>query len=292
LATTDEQGVALIDALEAVLRPLMPLFRTFQVSHRDLSEMLARVFVYDAAESLAKEGRTPSAARLAVMNGLTRGEVEKHLAVRDATNRRRATRASHVLGPAAVLTLWNTDSRFSTPYGVAVDLPLKRGARQKSFEDLVQAVAPDLDPEVVLDELVAAGAAQLHQDTQFVSCTNRAYIPAGVGADRIARIGTVLGGLASNMRRGLLPADDELAYPERLVASDFQVSESGQLKIKEWLMTDGLQFLETLDAWMNSHQDELKGDGGGSRVAVSLFMCELQNDVSGEASAHEQHASG
>src|SRR5580693_4406976 len=151
--------------MEAVLRPLMPLFRTFGVSHLDLSDMLARVFVYDTAESLAKEGRAPSAARLAIMNGLTRGEVEKHLSAREAATRRRARSESQVLGPAVVLALWNTDLRFSTPYGVAVDLPLKRGQRSRSFEDLVQAVSPDLDPEIVLDELVAAGCVQIHAES-------------------------------------------------------------------------------------------------------------------------------
>jgi hypothetical protein len=291
LATTDEQGVALIDALEAVLRPLMPLFRTFQVSHHDLSEMLARVFVYEAAESLAKEGRAPSAARLAIMNGLTRGEVEKHLAARAAASRRRASRSSQVFGPAVVLAVWNSDSRFSTPYGVAVDLPLKSGVRGRSFADLVQAVGPDLDPEVVLDELVAAGCVQIHPDKEFVSCTSRAYIPAGVGADRISRIGLVLGGLAANMTRNLLLSDGELGYPERLVATDFPVSASGRVKIFEWLTTDGLRFLETLDAWMNSHQDELKADSG-QPVAVSFFMYDVHNDLSGDAGAQAQHAIG
>jgi Family of unknown function (DUF6502) len=278
LATTDEQGVALIDALEAVLRPLMPLFRTFGVTHLDLSEMLARVFVYDTAESLAKEGRPPSPARLAIMNGLTRGEVDKHLAARDSATRRRVRDASKVLGAGAVLTIWNTDSRFSTPYGVAVDLPLKPGVRQRSFEDLVKVASPDLDAEVVLDELVAAGCAQIHQDAQFVSCTSRAYIPAGVGTDRISRVGTVLGGLASNMTRNLLLSEGDFAYPERMVASEFPVSEDGRQKIREWLTTDGIRFLETLDAWMNVHQDELKA-GSGQRVGVSLFMHDLQNEL-------------
>jgi hypothetical protein len=277
--------------MEAVLRPLMPLFRTFGVSHLDLSDMLARVFVYDTAESLAKEGRAPSAARLAIMNGLTRGEVEKHLSAREAATRRRARSESQVLGPAVVLALWNTDLRFSTPYGVAVDLPLKRGQRSRSFEDLVQAVSPDLDPEIVLDELVAAGCVQIHAESEFVSCTSRAYIPAGVVADRISRVGTVVGGLAANMTRNLLLADGETAYPERAVITEFPVSAAGRLKISEWLRTDGLRFLETLDGWLNATQDELKADSG-ERVAVNIFMCDVQHDSSGEAGGRVQEAVG
>lgn len=280
MATTNEQGVALTDAMEAVLRPLMPLFRTFGVTHLDLSQMLARVFVYEAAESLAKEGRSPSPARLAIMNGLTRSEVEKHLAERDSANRRRASRESEFMGPAAVLALWNSDARFSTPYGVAVDLPLKPGTRNRSFVDLVRAVSPDLDVEVMLDELVAAGCVQVHAEQEFVSCTSRAYIPAGVGADRIARIGTMLGGLAATLSRNLLLPDGEAAYPERMVGSEFPLSAAGRLKLFEWLKSDGLRFLETLDAWITANQDELKADSGGQRAAVSLFMFDQLNEPS------------
>jgi len=172
-----------------------------------------------------------------------------------------------------------------------VDLPLKRGVRQRSFQDLVEAVGPDLDPEVVLDELVAAGCAQIHHDEQFVSCTNRAYIPAGVGAERISRIGTVVGGLAANMTRNLLLTDDEIGYPERMVHSEFPVSDDGRLKIREWLTTDGIRFLETLDAWMNAHQDELKADQG-QRVGVSLFMHDLQGDLAGATGTVAQEATG
>ena len=120
----EEQGAAVIDAIEAVLRPLMPLFRNFGVSHHDLSQMLARLFVYDTAEVLRSEGRPTTDARLALMTGLTRGEAEKHLAERISAVRRRSLKSNTLMTPAAVLTGWNTDPRFSTPYGVALDLSL------------------------------------------------------------------------------------------------------------------------------------------------------------------------
>jgi hypothetical protein len=57
-----EQRAALVDAVEASLRPLMPLFLNYGVSHNDLTEMLARVFVTGIGEQLKKEG-SRSAAR-------------------------------------------------------------------------------------------------------------------------------------------------------------------------------------------------------------------------------------
>src|ERR1700686_5248344 len=137
LDNRDAQGAALIDAIEALLRPLMPLFRNYGVNHHDLSQTLARLFVYDTAEILTEEQRPTTPARLALMTGLTRGEVEKHLNERNASIRRRALKTSALMTPAAVLTAWNTDTRFSTPYGAAVDLSLGRSGRHRPFSELV-----------------------------------------------------------------------------------------------------------------------------------------------------------
>jgi hypothetical protein len=267
--TSDEQGAAVIDAIEAVLRPLMPLFRNFGATHHDLSQMLARLFVYDTDEILQKEGRPTTVGRLALMTGLTRGEAEKHLAERRIAVKRRSQKASALMTPAAVLTAWNTDARFSTPYGVALDLSLNTSGRQRTFADLVAASAPGTDPDSVLDQLLAAGCVEVHE-REFVRCTNRAYIPAGVSVERITRMGTALGALAATLTHNLLE-ESPLGYVERAVQTDFPVSNDGRRAIQKWLVADGTRFLETLDAWMTSNKTELEASTG-QRVGVEFFM--------------------
>ena len=275
--TTDEQGAAVIDAIEAVLRPLMPLFRNFGATHHDLSQMLARLFVYDTAEILQKEGRPTTVGRLALMTGLTRGEAEKHLAERRIAVKRRSLKASALMTPAAVLTAWNTDARFSTPYGVALDLSLTPSGRQRTFADLVTVSAPGTDPESVLDQLLAAGCVEVHEQ-DFVRCTNRAYIPAGVSVERITRMGSALGALAATLTHNLLE-DSSIGYAERSVQTDFPVSNDGRRAIREWLVVDGTRFLETLDAWMTSSKAELEASTG-QRVGVEFFMYDAPMEAS------------
>lgn len=271
----DAQGAALIDAIEALLRPLMPLFRNYGVTHHDLSQTLARLFVYDTAEILTDERRPTTPARLALMTGLTRAEVEKHLNERHASMRRREVKTSALLTPAAVLTAWNTDTRFSTPYGVALDLSLSASGRHRTFSELVKASAPDSDPDTVLDQLLAAGCVEVHEQ-EFVRCTNRAYIPAGVSVERISRIGTVLGALAATLTHNLLE-ESTVGYLERAVQTDFPVSDDGRRVIREWLAVDGTRFLETLDAWMTASRPELEAPNG-QRVGVDIFMYDAPNE--------------
>jgi hypothetical protein len=203
------------------------------------------------------------------MTGLTRAETEKHLAERRIAVKRRSQKASALMTPAAVLTAWNTDARFSTPYGVALDLSLSSVGRQRTFADLVAASAPGSDPESVLDQLLAAGCVEVHEQ-DFVRCTNRAYIPAGVSVERITRMGSALGALASTCSHNLLE-ESQIGYVERAVQTDFPVSTEGRRAIREWLVADGTRFLETLDAWLTSSKPELEASTG-QRVGIEFFM--------------------
>ncbi|HEX4378320.1 MAG TPA: DUF6502 family protein, partial [Steroidobacteraceae bacterium] len=199
----DEKGGAVVDVVESTLKALMPLFRNFGVSHQDLAQTLARLYVYDTEEVLKKEGRPTTTARLAVMTGLTRGEAEKYLDDRGADVKRRLDRASAVSAPAIVLSVWNSDSRFSTPYQVALDLDLQRSPRRRSFQELVETATPDVDPDTVLDQLLAAGCVEVH-DQSYVRCTSHAYVPAGISVDRITRAGYALIALARTITYNLL----------------------------------------------------------------------------------------
>lgn len=274
----EEQGAAVLDSIEAVLRPLMPLFRNFGVTHHDLSQMLARLFVYDTAEILQSEGQPTTDARLALMTGLTRGEAEKYLAERASAVKRRSVKSNALMTPAAVLTAWNTDQRFSTPYGAALDLSLGQTDRQRSFSDLVAMSAPGADPDAILDQLVAAGCVEVHEEN-FVRCTNRAYIPAGVSVERITRMGAALGALARTVTHNLLvDSTDSISYTERSVTSDFPVSLEGRRAIHAWLVSDGTRFLETLDAWMNTSRKNLEAPNGHG-VGVEFFMFDAPSEA-------------
>jgi hypothetical protein len=279
LATKDEQGLAVIDVVEAAMKPLLPLFRNFGVTHHDLSQMLARLFVYDTEETLKKEGRPTTPARLALMTGLTRGEAERYLADRVTAVSRRSKKNAEVVIPSTVLTVWNFDSRFSTPYQVALDLDLKPSNRRRSFIDLVETAAPGADPDAVLDQLLAAGCVEVH-DQIFVRCTNRAYIPAGVSVERITRIGTALGALAGTLTHNLLETSvEEDGFIERTLLSDFPVSPQGRKAIRSWIAVDGLRLFDTLDAWINNSRSELESQDGNT-VGIEMFMFEVPKTAS------------
>jgi hypothetical protein len=278
-----EQRAALVDAVEASLRPLMPLFLNYGVSHHDLTEMLARVFVTAIGEQLKKEGRPTTVARLALSTGINRSRVEKIVSDRDAAAARRALLTRNTSALALVLATWHDDPRFSTPYGVPLDLEFAPAEGRRSFVDLVSAAIPGFDPDVALDELIAAGCVEVHEQG-FLRCTDRVYMPAGVDQARIARLGECAAALAATFTHNLLRDERDPSYFERQVETDYPVSDEGRRVIQNHLETEGQAFLASLDQWLSARHDQFESPTG-KKFGVSMFVYDVAEEAAGESPA-------
>jgi hypothetical protein len=280
MTTREEQGATLIDAIEAGLRPMLGLLRNYGVPLLEMKESLARLYVYDTEEMLQKEGRPTTTARLSVMTGLTRSEVEKHLTERRNAIRRRKVKMDETQTPAVVLAVWNTDKRFSTPYGVALDLSTDK-SRQRSFADLVEVASPGADPDAVLDQLLVAGCAEVvnEGDLQlgFIRCTDRAYIPRGISLERINGIGRTMSALNATLAHNLFH-EASAGYLERYVQSDFPVSDEGKRTVRDFLATEITRLLDTIDAWFTTNRAQLESSSDGNCVGLNLFMYDVRGD--------------
>ncbi len=237
--------------------------------------MLGRVFVYAIAEQLKSQGRPTTVARLSLMTGINRGQVEKCLQERDAAARRRQLNASAVSTPAMVLSQWHDDSHYATPYGAPLDLDLNPKAR-RSFQGLIESVSPGVDWEAVLDQLQAAGCIEI-VNGQFVRCTSRAFIPSGVKTESISRIGEIVGALTSTFTHNLLLEEGQVGYLERQVVTEYPVSPEGQRVLRQHLESAAPPLLDQVDRWLTAEQHRLEG-ADGKRFGVSLFMYEVPDE--------------
>ena len=275
-----EQRSALIDAVEASLRPLMPLFLNYGVTHHDLTEMLARVFVTAIEEQLKKEGRPTTVARLALSTGINRSRVEKIISDRDAAAARRALATHNTSALALVLATWHDDPRFSTPYGVPLDLEFAQSEGRRSFVDLVSAAYPGYDPDAALDQLIAAGCVEVHEQG-FLRCTDRVYMPSGVDKARIARLGECVGALASTFAHNLLRAEGDTTYFERQVETDYAVSDESRRTIQNHMDSEGQAFLASLDQWLSARHDQFVSTAG-RKFGISMFVYDVAEESSAQ----------
>jgi hypothetical protein len=268
---TSERG-AFLDAIEELLRPLMPVVLSYGVTPSDAGQVLKTLYLETLTDRLREQGRPPSAARLALMAGLTRGEVEALLA-RQSQRHQQRNRSTHKLDElSGLLAMWHDDPRFGTPYGAPLDLSLQPERNFKTFKELVDAGAPGSDQNLVLDELAAAGCVEVHAN-KFVRCISRTFVPSGVDVSRISRLGRYVGALNSNFAHNLLRKPDQPAYFERVLTTVEPVTPAFREKVLGHLHSTALPFLEQMDRWLEAEETDAH-DSAGMRCGVCMFFFE------------------
>jgi hypothetical protein len=284
-AGTDKgiEGGAFLDAIEALLRPLMPVVFGYGVTAQDIGEIFRTLYLETLAGKLKEQGLPATASRLALMAGLSRGEVEALLSRRSAKRILRARSSRKLDELSKVLATWHDDSRFSTPYGAPLDLSLNPERGFRTFAELIEAAGATSDGTLVLDELLAASCVEVHVD-KFVRCVGRVFIPAGVDTFQIARMGRYVGAFTDNFVHNLLRSADEPSYYEVAVLTSHPVKREFRESILKYLRDRIQPALEELDRWLESQGGE-HVDPNGVRFGVETFFFEErrpENDVPGK----------
>jgi hypothetical protein len=250
----------------------MPIVFSYGVTPNDIGGVLKTLYLEALAARLREQGRPPTTARLALMGGLTRGEVEALLA-RQAQRHQQRNRSTHKLDQlSGLLAMWHDDSRFGTPYGAPLDLSLQPERSFKTFKELVDAGAPGSDQSLVLDELLAAGCVEVHAN-KFVRCISRTFVPSGVDVSRIARLGRYVGALNSNFAHNLLRRPDQPAYFERALTTTEPVSSAFRERVRNHLYSTAMPLLEQMDRWVEAEETDAR-DPAGMRCGVCIFFFE------------------
>ena len=261
-----------MDAIEALLRPLMPVVLSYGVTSQDIAEVFKSLYLETLSQKLTDQGRPATVARLALMAGLTRAEVERLRAIRTEKRQLRSQSTQKLDQLARLLATWHDDSRFSTPYGAPLDLSLQPERGFKTFAEIVEVAAAGTDPSLVLDELLAAGCVEVHAE-KFVRCINRVFIPTGTDVSRIVRLGQYVAAMNSTMAHNLLRSTTEPSYYERALVTGGAVRREFREVALQYLNTSFQQVIEQMDRWWEAKEEEFH-DPAGSRYGLCAFFYE------------------
>jgi hypothetical protein len=275
-SSSDERD-ALLALFTALLRPLMPVALERGISVREISDSVRRAYVQVLEGRMAGQDRQLSDARLALVAGLTRSEVQVFRAPR-----RKSTvpddSASTFQQVAKLLTVWHTHPRFSGAYGLALDLDLgpATGPAQRGFAELIETAVPGADRDILLDELIATNSAEIvGQDT--LRCRRRAAVRVSSedsnSAPLIDRAAKCLEAAASSFAHNLLRENIGKTYFERMVVSDHALSERGRKDFSAIAQNRGESYVAELDSWLAKHT-EPDESGAGRRYGVGVYFFE------------------
>lgn len=256
---------SLMAALRRLLRPLVRLLLTRQVTYPIFKELLKEVYVDLANRDFALPDRPQTATRIALLTGIHRKDVKR---LRNAVGEEECTDLGSPLG-AQLVARWLGEPEYLSSSGEPRPLPRRSTNGEASFESLVASVSKDIRARAVLDEWLRLGAASLDEDGS-VALQVQAFVPER-GFDEKAfffgrNVGDHVAAGAHNLRGEGAPLLERAVYYDGLGAED--VDELAALAEK--LGSDAIRRI-------NRRARELRGtdaaaDPVGERMSFGVYF--------------------
>jgi hypothetical protein len=246
---TDPLRKGLINAYRELMQPLVRILIRNNVSYGEFVEILKATFVEVAERDFCLIDRDASQSRVAILTGLTRKEVARQKAILESgeliinTNLNRITR---------VLEGWHTDTRFTGPYGVPVELPFD-GNNGINFSALVRGYSGDMAPRAMLDELLRIGVVQRQAGAVF-RVVMRAYIPESLHPDALERLGRVVRNFIDTYEFNMEKTTAGSGRFERVVRATNGLRKELLPAFDRLIRLKGQQLLEELDNWLSTQE--------------------------------------
>ena len=166
----------LVAAIRKLLRPLVRLMLSFQITYPFIINMLKSIYVEVADEEFKFDDKRQSDSRINLLTGVHRKDVKR---LRGESDEALSTPRNISIG-AQLIAYWLGCEEFLDKNGQPLSLPLRTASQKpdtRSFDDLVEMVCKqDIRPRVILDEWLNIGIASLDEN-QRVTLNTGAFTP-------------------------------------------------------------------------------------------------------------------
>ncbi|MCI0364270.1 MAG: DUF6502 family protein [Phycisphaerales bacterium] len=262
---------ALLAAYRHLLTPLVRVLLRNGISYLEFAEVARQVFVDVAGRDFSLPKRKISLSRIAIMTGLSRKEAARLAREKGAITR--IVQDAELSRVGSVLQGWYTDSEFTGPYGVPLDLKFDDAPRKPSFTELVRRYSGDMPARAMLDELLRVGAARLEGETGLIRVLSRAYIPEKLAAESVRHFGMTARDFIDTLDVNLRKAGPGKGRFERRVVSSEGMRVSDLAEFDLFVRDRGQQFLVEVDDWISARSppdvSEARAHAG---IGVYLYL--------------------
>lgn len=265
----NEQKSVLINAVIAILRPLVRILIRYGLSCSEFSELAKQLYVDVADKDYAISGKKQTVSRIAVLTGLCRKEVLKIRSQLDSDS-------NAAVGPVnranRVILGWLNDSEFLDEHGKPAIVPLRGEAG--SFEVLVKRYSGDITSRAILDELIRIGAAMQTEDGDL-QLISEGYIPKTENEK--------INVMAKCVRDQLKTIDFNLSHPSYEARFQRQVkyvdlSRETIKEFKEFSKERSIEFIMALNMWLADKKKNQQLTNGEPRGKAGFGFYYFEED--------------
>jgi len=256
---SDSVKTGLLAAYSKLLRPLIRILLKHGVTYAEFSEVVKTVFVTTAAQEFRVPGKKMSKARIAIVTGLTRKEVQRLTSIEQSQRFQVKTNLSRI---GRVLTGWHTDPEYIGPYGLPLEVRYDSdNSRDVTFVKLVQQYSGDMTPRAMLDELLRVGAV-IETDQNWFKVVRREYVPQTLAPDFLERAGRGIHDFIRTVEENLERKHGEQGRFERTVRPSAGMKAENLPAFAAYVNSKCQGLLEEIDNWLANLEepDPNRGD--------------------------------
>lgn len=256
---SDSVKKGLLATYSKLLRPLIRILLRHGVTYAEFSEVVKTVFVGVAAQEFRVPGKKMSKARIAIVTGLTRKEVQRLTETNQEDRYQLKTNLSRI---GRVLTGWHTDPEFTGPYGMPLEIRYDSEVpNDTTFVRLVQQYSGDMTPRAMLDELLRVEAV-IETDQHWYKVVRREYVPQTLAPDFLERVGRGIHDFIHTVEENLEKSSDDPGRFERTVRPTVGLKAEDLPLFDAYVREKCQALLEEIDNWLTKLEvpDSEKGD--------------------------------
>jgi hypothetical protein len=277
---------ALKKAVLSVLRPLVRYMIERGWTYPALSEMLKAVYVEEALQRQGEENDSVTDSRVSLLTGVHRKDVKRLRAVAGD----HAAELPHAAALAArVVAAWTSSPRYLDTNRKPKILPQRHMPNRVSFEGLVREAKADMRANVILDELVRAGVADVDEEGK-VHLLRSAYV-SDIPRDKLVYLGDNvsdhLKGALHNVTGKGKPFLERAVYYEVMDAQELDEVRPELYQLSEEFLQAINRRVMPLNRRANQH-----GQTGRRRMRLGVYYFEDDSRVSAPVKRREKSKRG
>lgn len=244
------------------------------VTYAEFSEVVKTVYVATAAHEFRVPGKKMSKARIAIVTGLTRKEVQR---ISEIDNKEKAGLKTNLSRIGRVLSGWHTDPDFTGPYGMPLELRYDSEiAADATFVRLVQRYSGDMTPRAMLDELLRVGAV-VETDQSWFKVVRREYVPHTLAPDFLERVGRGVHNFVHTIEMNMQKTGPGKGRFERTVRPDSGLRIQDLPLFDQYVRQKSQALLEDIDNWLTKLERPTKNDTT-IQTGVGIYHFVVEDD--------------
>lgn len=257
----------LLAAYRRLMRPLVRILIRNGVAYGEFSEIAKEVYIDVAASDFKVPHRKMSQARIAILTGLTRKEVARIIGGKNKGDQKLISNHNRV---TRVLTGWHTDTEYTGPYGLPLELKFEDPEKSLDFTQLVHRYSGDMAARAMLDELLRIGVV-IETEPGWYKAITRTYTPAIDNPDSLERLAGVVYNFINTVDRNVAEQDPSKRNFERLVFADNGIKKEDLPRFSAYIKKRAQLLLEEIDNWLSQLDPPDPDDENRIKTGLGIY---------------------